>query len=76
MAKGSFGVEKVSAPSKNPMKCPIICFAPDKKKLISRTFKIRGTLVFSVPKRERASEQEREIESESDSGSGKGKGKG
>ncbi len=31
--------------AKNPKKWPIICFAPDKKK-ISRTFKIRGALVF------------------------------
>ncbi len=36
-------------PSKNPKKCPIICFAPDKK-IISITFNIRGALVFSCPK--------------------------
>jgi hypothetical protein len=29
----------------------IICFAPDKK-IISRTFKIRGALVFLCPKEE------------------------
>ncbi len=44
------GVKKVVAPSINPKKCPIICFAPDKKKTISRTFKIRGALVFLCPK--------------------------
>jgi hypothetical protein len=33
----------------NPAKCPIICFAPDKK-IISRTFKIRGALLFLCPK--------------------------
>jgi hypothetical protein len=42
-------VKKVKAPSKNPKKCPIICFAPDKK-IISRTLKIRGALVFLCPK--------------------------
>jgi hypothetical protein len=41
--------KKVEAPLKNPKKCPIICFAPDKK-IISRTFKIRGALVFLCPK--------------------------
>jgi hypothetical protein len=46
-------------PSKNPKKCPMICFAPDKK-IISRTFKIRGTLVFLCPEeRERARVRER-----------------
>jgi hypothetical protein len=48
-AQHNLGVIKVSAPSKNPKKCPIICFAPDKK-IISRTFKIRGALVFLCPK--------------------------
>jgi hypothetical protein len=32
------------APSKNPAKCPIICFAREQKKIISRTFNISGTL--------------------------------
>jgi hypothetical protein len=50
---------------KNLKKCPDICFAPDKN-VISRTFKIRGTLVFLCP-RERERERERE---------GKQKGKG
>jgi hypothetical protein len=31
--------------SNNPKKCPSMCLAPDKK-IISRTFKIRGALVF------------------------------
>jgi hypothetical protein len=53
----NLGVKKVSAPLKNPKKCPIICFAPDKK-IISMTVKIRGVLVFYVPKRERERESE------------------
>jgi hypothetical protein len=32
-----------------PKKCPIICFATDIK-IISRTFKIRGALIFLCPK--------------------------
>jgi hypothetical protein len=67
-----FGVKKVEAPSKNPKKCTIICFAPDKK-IISRTIKIRGTSVRE--ERESKSESESESESESKSKSGKGKGK-
>jgi hypothetical protein len=48
------------APSKNPKKCPILCFAPDKK-IISRTFKIRGALIFLCPKeKEREREERRE----------------
>jgi hypothetical protein len=43
-AQDNLGVKKVSAPSKNPKKCPIICFAHEKK-LISRTFKISGALI-------------------------------
>ncbi len=43
-AQDNLGVKKVSAPSKNHAKCPIICFYPAKKK-ISRTFKINGTLM-------------------------------
>jgi hypothetical protein len=35
--------------AENPKKCPIICFAPDKK-IISRILKIRGALVFLCPK--------------------------
>jgi hypothetical protein len=60
-AQDNLGVKKVSAPSKNPAKCPITCFAPDKK-IISRSFKIRGTLVFLCTK-----ERERESKSESKS---------
>jgi hypothetical protein len=63
-AQDNLGVKKVSAPSENPKKCPIISFAPDKK-IISRTFKIRGTLVFLCPKeREREKERERKRERE------------
>jgi hypothetical protein len=32
---------------KNPKKCPIICFATDKK-IIPCTFRIRGTLIFCM----------------------------
>jgi hypothetical protein len=31
-AQDNLGVKKVSAPLKNPAKCPIICFAHEKKK--------------------------------------------
>jgi hypothetical protein len=62
-------------------------FCPRQKKIISMTFKIRGTLVFLCPKgreRERERERKREREgeskskskSESESGKGKGKEKG
>jgi hypothetical protein len=68
-----------------------VCFAPDKK-IISKTFRIRGTLVFLCPKEreiEREREQEKseseskseresesESESESETGTRKGTGKG
>jgi hypothetical protein len=42
-AQDNLGVKKVSAPSKNPTKCPIM-FYP-RKKIISRTFKISGALI-------------------------------
>ncbi len=42
-AQDNLGVKKVSAPSKNPAKWPIICFA--REKIISRTFKISGALI-------------------------------
>ncbi len=41
----NLGVKKVSAPWKNPSKCPIMCFAREKKK-ISRTLRISGILIF------------------------------
>jgi hypothetical protein len=73
VAKGSFGVEKVSAPSKNPTKCPIICFAPDKKIIIQDFQNQRySTLVFFCPKK-RERKRARKRESESESGKGKGK---
>ncbi len=51
-------------------------FCPRQKKIISRTFKIRGTLVFLCPKeRERASKRDRESKSEKDKKKEKGKGK-
>ncbi len=40
---------------------PYICFAPDQK-IISRTFKIRGALVFLCPKEKR--EERREMRDE------------
>jgi hypothetical protein len=40
----NLGVKKVSAPLKNPAKCPITCFACEKK-IISRTSKISGTVI-------------------------------
>ncbi len=43
------GSKRSRPPSKNPKKCPFICFAPDKN-IISRTFNIRGALVFLCPK--------------------------
>ncbi len=49
--------------SKNPAKCPIICFAPDKK-IISRTLKSEVHWYFYVPKREREREGEAGRESE------------
>jgi hypothetical protein len=61
----TFGVKNVEAPSKKPKYAPVyVCFAPDKK-IISRTFKSRGALVFLCPKerereRERGGERERE----------------
>ncbi len=64
LCSGQFWGQKGESPSKNPKKCPIICFAPDKK-IISRTLKIRGPLVFLCPKeRERERERERDRERE------------
>jgi hypothetical protein len=40
---GQFRAKKVLAPSKNPLKCPIICFVREKK-IISWTFKSSSTL--------------------------------
>ncbi len=54
------GSKRSRPPSKNPKKCPILCFAPDKK-IISRTFKIIG-IFTSQRKRERGRERERERE--------------
>ncbi len=62
---------------KNPTKCPIICFAPDKK-IISRIIKIRGTLVhiFMSQKRERGRERARaKVRARARARAGKGKGK-
>jgi hypothetical protein len=57
-------------PLENPLKCPIMCFAPDKK-IIFCTFRIRGTLVFLCPKeKERKRGRERDRDSERESGRG------
>jgi hypothetical protein len=53
-------------PRKTPRKVPLYVL-PQTKKIISRTFKIRDTLVFLCPKeRERERERERGRESESE----------
>jgi hypothetical protein len=68
VAKGNFGIKKVEAPSKNPKKCPIMCFAPDKK-IIFCTSRISGTLVFLCPKeKEREEREEREERKEREEG--------
>jgi hypothetical protein len=63
-------VKKVKAPSKNPKKCPIMCFAPDKNNI---THFQRYTGIFMSPYmqeretgggRERESKREGERESE------------
>jgi hypothetical protein len=41
---------------------PPFYISPQTKKIISWTFKIRGTLVFFVPERDRERERERERE--------------
>jgi hypothetical protein len=40
------GVKKVEAPTKYPLKCPIMYFIH--KKLINRIFKINGTLIVKI----------------------------
>ncbi len=63
-AQDNLGVKKASAPSKNPLNCPIMSFAQEIK-IISPTFQISGTLVILCPKeRERKIEREREREKE------------
>jgi hypothetical protein len=59
--------QKGQGPLEKPQEIPHCMFCPRQKKLISRTFKIRGTLVFLCPKerdRERARERERESKRE------------
>jgi hypothetical protein len=56
---------KVKAPSKNPKKCPIICFAPDKKNNIPDFQNQRYIGIFMSQRereRERVKERERERE--------------
>jgi hypothetical protein len=61
VAKGNFGVKKVEAPSKNPKKCPTICFAPDKK-IISGLSKSEVHWYFYVPKKEKREERRKKRE--------------
>jgi hypothetical protein len=72
------GVKKVKAPLKTLRNVPLYVL-PQTKKIISRTFKIRGTLVFLYPKRERERERNSEKKSKSKckskSKSERGKGK-
>jgi hypothetical protein len=65
-AQDNLGVKKVPAPLEKLREMPHFVFCPRQKKIISMTFKIRGTLVFLCPKeqeKERESERERERES-------------
>ncbi len=48
LRSGQFKGQKSLGPLEKPRECPIICFAREKK-IISRTFKIRGALVFLCP---------------------------
>jgi hypothetical protein len=79
--KGNFGVKKVKAPSKNPKKGPIICFAPDKKNHLL-DFQNQRNIVIFMSLREQEREREKESESkgksksESESKKEKEKGKG
>jgi hypothetical protein len=61
---GHFGAKKVEAPSKNSKKCPITCFAPDKKKIICWTIQNQRyiAIFMSQKERERGGEGERERE--------------
>jgi hypothetical protein len=83
-------VKKVSAPSKNPKKCPSICFAPDKKNNFPEFQKQRHIGIFMsqrVRERERGgreskhnsrseSKSKSKSESKNESECGKGKEKG
>jgi hypothetical protein len=66
--KANFEVKKAKAPSKNPLKCPIICFAPDKKNNLLDFQNQRYIGIFiSLRERERGEgEREREQEGERD----------
>jgi hypothetical protein len=46
-AQGNLGVKKVSAPLKTPRNDPLYVL-PAKKKIISQTFKISGTLIVKT----------------------------
>jgi hypothetical protein len=69
-AQENSGVKKVSAPSRNPSKCPITCFAPDKKNNLQdfQNQRYIGILIFLCERgrgggggdRERERERERD----------------
>ncbi len=63
-AKVNLGVKKVSAPSKNPKKCHIICFAPDKSNNLMQDFQNQRNIGIFMSLRERKREREREREGE------------
>jgi hypothetical protein len=64
----NLGVKKVSAPSKNPLKCPSMFFAPDKKNYLLHFESQRYIGIFMSHRergrgeRERAREQDQERE--------------
>jgi flagellar biosynthesis/type III secretory pathway protein FliH len=79
LAQDNLGVKKVSAPSKNPKKCPIICFAPEQKNNFQDFQNQRYIDIFMSQwekERERESKSKSESENKSESESGKGKEKG
>jgi hypothetical protein len=76
-ARENLGVKKDSPPSKNLKKCPIICFAPDKRNNFQDFQNHRYIGIFiSQRERERESKSKSKSRSESESESGKGTGKG
>jgi hypothetical protein len=62
------GAETFLTPLKNPKKCPIICFAPDKKNYLEDFQNQRHIGIFLyIPERDRDRESKRERERERDS---------
>jgi hypothetical protein len=50
LSSGQFRGQKGLSPLEKPHEMPHYMFCPRQKKIISRTFKIRGALVFLCPK--------------------------